>query len=78
MSEAFDSSTATGSGPVAPRTIERTPGRTPLIGDYEERRRTFTWDDARGGSTGCRMGVSTLLTRRWTDTRPQAWPTRSR
>jgi acetyl-CoA synthetase len=52
MSEAFDSSTATGSGPVAPRTIERTPGRTPLIGDYEERRRTFTWDEARGWIDG--------------------------
>jgi len=49
MSEAFESSTTTttGSGPVAPRTIERTPDRAPLIGDYEERRRTFTWDEAR-------------------------------
>ena len=49
MSEAFESSTTTtGSGPVAPSTIERTPDRAPLIGDYEERRRTFTWDEALG------------------------------
>ena len=52
MSEAFDSSTATGTGPVTPRTIERPPGRTPLIGDYEERCRTFTWDEARGWVDG--------------------------
>ena len=45
MSEAFDLSTST--KPGARRTVERTPGRTPLIGDYEERRRTFTWDEAR-------------------------------
>jgi acetyl-CoA synthetase len=47
MSEAFGLTTATGSWPAARRTVERTPGRTPLIGDYEERRRTFTWDEAR-------------------------------
>ena len=45
MSDTFDSTTSTGTG--VRRTIERTPRRTPLIGDYEERRRTFTWDDAR-------------------------------
>ena len=47
MSEAFDLTTSTGSGPNARRTVERPPGRTPLIGDYEERCRTFTWEQAR-------------------------------
>jgi len=45
MSDSFDSTTSTESG--ARRTIERPPRRPPLIGDYEERRRTFTWDQAR-------------------------------
>jgi len=45
MSEAFDLTTST--RPGERRTVERTPGRAPLIGDYEERRRTFTWDEAR-------------------------------
>ena len=39
--------TLTGAGPGVRRTIERTPGRTPLIGSYGERCRTFTWDEAR-------------------------------
>ena len=47
MSEAFDLTTSTGSEPGTRRTVERTPKRTPLIGDYEERRRTFTWNEAR-------------------------------
>ena len=47
MSAAFDLTTSTGSEPGARRTVERTPKRTPLIGDYEERRRTFTWNEAR-------------------------------
>jgi len=47
MSDAFDSTTSTGPGPSTQRTIEHRPARTPLIGSYEERRRTFTWDDAR-------------------------------
>ncbi|HEY5248916.1 MAG TPA: acetate--CoA ligase [Dermatophilaceae bacterium] len=45
MSDAFDSTVAT--APGARRTVERPPSREPLIGDYEQRRRTFTWDEAR-------------------------------
>jgi acetyl-CoA synthetase len=47
MSKAFDLTASTGSGPDSRRTVERTPGRTPLIGNYEERCRTFTWEQAR-------------------------------
>jgi len=47
MSEAFDLTASTGTGPGARRTVERAPGRTPLIGNYEERCKTFTWDEAR-------------------------------
>jgi acetyl-CoA synthetase len=50
MSDTFDSTTTT--GPGERRTIERTPPRTPLIGSYEERRRTFTWDEARAWIDG--------------------------
>ena len=39
--------TLTGAGPGVRRTIERTPGRTWLIGNYGERCRTFMWDEAR-------------------------------
>jgi acetyl-CoA synthetase len=47
MSKAFDLTASTGTGPGARRTIERAPGRPPLIGNYEERCKTFTWDEAR-------------------------------
>jgi acetyl-CoA synthetase len=50
MSDTFDSIASTGSGER--RTIERTPPRTALIGNYEERCRTFTWDDARSWIDG--------------------------
>jgi acetyl-CoA synthetase len=34
-------------GAGRPLTVERGPRRVPLIGDYQERRRTFTWNGAR-------------------------------
>jgi len=47
----------TGAGSGAPRTIERTPGRAPLIGSYQERCQSFTWEEARewldGMPDGC-------------------------
>ena len=39
--------TLTGAGPGAHRTVARTLGRAPLIGNSEERCRTFSWDEAR-------------------------------
>lgn len=49
--------TLTGAASRTTRTVEFTPDRVPLIGDYQERCRTFTWDVARewldGMPDGC-------------------------
>ena len=63
---------------VARPPIEHVPSRRPQIGDYATQRRTFTWEEARTGSTASRTVGSTSPTRPSTGMRTGRSPTPSR